>query len=348
MLIKKAPDIPSSDITSKAAYLKRREFLGAVGVTAAAAVTGVLSHDTPAQAAGGEPLTITSRMVTTTDKISPLKDISSYNNFFEFGSEKTDAMRNSGRFKPAPWSVAVEGLCNKPGTYTLEDILKPHALEERVYRMRCVEAWSMVIPWDGFPLGDLLARFEPKNEAKFVEFTTVWRPAEMPGQQVRFPMPLLPWPYREGLRMDEAMHPLTLIAVGMWGETLLNPEWSAAALSRALEVRVQEHQVHREDSVRRQTTALLLAGRLRLPLWVLGERQPECRPPGVVAEEGTSARRFPRAADLDVQRLRRPGRVDVRRDGLEAEFLSYASARLIAPPAVRWRNAVPMRAPITR
>ena len=222
MTIRRTPTIPSSDITSKTTYLKRREFLEAIGGTAAAALTGVLAHPAPSEAAGADKLTIANRIVTTTDRISPLKDISSYNNFFEFGSEKTDAMRNSGRFKTAPWSVVVEGLCDKPGTYTLEDILKPHAIEERVYRMRCVEAWSMVIPWDGFSLGDLLKRFGPKNDAKFVEFTTVWRPGEMPGQQVRFPMPLLPWPYREGLRMDEAMHPLTMLSVGMWGESLLN------------------------------------------------------------------------------------------------------------------------------
>ena len=215
--------IPSSEITPKGLYLRRREFLQAAGVTAAAALTGVLGAETAGEAAG-EKLTITKKMVTTTDKVASLKDISSYNNFVEFGSEKSDPMRYAGRFKPAPWSVAVEGLCGKPGTYRLEDILKPHPLEERIYRLRCVEAWSMVIPWDGFPLGDLLKRFEPKSEARFVEFTTVWRPSEMAGQQVQLPKPLLPWPYKEGLRWDEAMHPLTIVAVGMWGESLPNQD----------------------------------------------------------------------------------------------------------------------------
>ena len=221
MLISKAPDIRSSEITPKALYMRRREFLQAAGVTTAAALTGVLGSGREA-AAGGEKLAVTARMVTTTDKIAPLKDIRSYNNFFEFGQEKSDPQRYAGRFKPVPWTVAVEGLCAKPGVYTLDDILKPHPLEERIYRLRCVEAWSMVIPWVGFPLGDLLKRFEPAGRARFLEFITVYRPEEMPGQQVRFPKPLLPWPYKEGLRMDEAMHPLAIIAVGIYGETLAN------------------------------------------------------------------------------------------------------------------------------
>lgn len=222
MLIKKGGGIPSSEITPKSLYLKRREFLQAAGFTSAAGLTGLLGSETTGEAAAGEKLTVISRMVTTTARITPLKDISSYNNFYEFGSQREDPRRYSARFKTSPWSIAVEGLCGKPGNYAVEDILKPHPLEERVYRFRCVEGWSMVVPWDGFPLADLLKRFEPKTDATFVEFTTVWRPSEMPGQQARFEQPILPWPYREGLRMDEAMHPLTIMAVGMWGETLMN------------------------------------------------------------------------------------------------------------------------------
>jgi sulfoxide reductase catalytic subunit YedY len=169
----------------------------------------------------GKPLHITSKMVTTTDAFTPYNAATQYNNFYEFGIDKDDPGRNAGVFKPLPWSVTVDGECAKPGTYTLEDILRPHALEERVYRMRCVEGWSMVIPWVGFPLRDLLKRFEPNANTRFVEFTTVLRPTEMVGQRQRFP-PILPWPYKEGLRLDEAMHPLTLIAVGVYGETLPN------------------------------------------------------------------------------------------------------------------------------
>jgi sulfoxide reductase catalytic subunit YedY len=128
-------------------------------------------------------------MVTTTDPVSTRDTITTFNNFYEFGTDKSDPAKNSKTFKPRPWSVAVEGLCNKPGSYTLEDILKPHAIEERIYRHRCVEGWSIVVPWDGFPLGDLLKRFEPTGGAKFVEFTTVLRPEEMLGQRPAVALP---------------------------------------------------------------------------------------------------------------------------------------------------------------
>jgi sulfoxide reductase catalytic subunit YedY len=204
MRVKRAGDIRSSEITPQSLYMRRREFLGAL-----------------AAVAGFDKLMPVDRLVTTTDTQTPQSVVTSYNNFYEFGSDKSDPARLSGAFKPKPWSVAVDGLCGKPGTYTLEDFLKPHAIEERVYRMRCVEGWSMVIPWDGFSLADCLKRFVPSSSAKFVEFTSVYRPEEMPGQRSRFPR-VLPWPYTEGLRMDEAMHPLAILAVGLYGETLLN------------------------------------------------------------------------------------------------------------------------------
>jgi sulfoxide reductase catalytic subunit YedY len=204
MLVKGATDIRSSEITPQSLYLRRRDFLGAI----------------IALAGFGDTLTPTTRMVTTTDTPTPQSAVTSYNNFYEFGSDKSGPARNSAAFKPTPWSIIVEGLCDKPGTYRLEDFLKPYTIEERVYRMRCVEGWSMVIPWDGFPLGECLKRFEPSSTAKYVEFTSVYRPQEMPGQRL-FPR-LLPWPYREGLRMDEALHPLAILAVGLYGETLLN------------------------------------------------------------------------------------------------------------------------------
>jgi len=219
MLIKKAPDVAPSEITPESLYLRRREFLQAAGLTAAAAVTGALGMETSADAAPAlEKLTVPKKMVTTTEEQNSFKDITTYNNFYEFGADKEDPSQYSGNFKPKPWSVVVEGECAKPGTFTLEDILKPHPLEERVYRMRCVEAWSMVIPWVGFPLGDLLKRFEPNGNAKFVQFFTIVRPEEMPGQRRR----ILSWPYTEGLRMDEAMHPLAIMAVGLYGQTLPN------------------------------------------------------------------------------------------------------------------------------
>jgi sulfoxide reductase catalytic subunit YedY len=153
-----------------------------------------------------------------TDSPNSYEDITTYNNFYEFGTDKDDPAKNSGKFRPKPWSVAVTGEVGRPGTYTLEDLLKPHAVEERIYRLRCVEAWSMVIPWLGFPLGELLKRFEPTSRAKYVAFKTVLRPKEMPGQR----FPVLEWPYVEGLRIDEAMHPLTILATGLYGKPLPN------------------------------------------------------------------------------------------------------------------------------
>ncbi|HEY7448803.1 MAG TPA: protein-methionine-sulfoxide reductase catalytic subunit MsrP [Vicinamibacterales bacterium] len=221
MLIKERPDVAPSEITPRHLYLRRREFLRSVGGTAAAALASAFGYPMELAAQAGSKLPVSRRMVTTSDALTPYEDVTTYTNFYEFGSDKSDPARNSHVFKSRPWSVAVEGECAKPGSYTLEDILRPHPLEERVYRMRCVEGWSMVIPWLGFPLADLLKRFEPTGQAKFVEFTTVLRPEEMVGQRRRFPR-LLNWPYTEGLRMDEAMHPLTIMAAGLYGETLLN------------------------------------------------------------------------------------------------------------------------------
>jgi methionine sulfoxide reductase catalytic subunit len=218
MLIRKAPDVCSSEITPKRLYCDRRQILRLLGMATASIVAPVHAETAPGR---GRPLHVTSRTVTTADGITPYNAVTQYNNFYEFGIDKDDPARNAGAFKPLPWSVTVDGECAKPGTYILEDILRPHSLEERVYRMRCVEGWSMVIPWVGFPLRDLLKRFEPNGNARFIEFTSVLRPTEMVGQRQRFPA-ILPWPYKEGLRVDEAMHPLTLIAVGVYEETLPN------------------------------------------------------------------------------------------------------------------------------
>jgi sulfoxide reductase catalytic subunit YedY len=151
-------------------------------------------------------------------EMTSYEDATSYNNFYEFGTDKDDPKRNAQNFKTKPWSVKVEGLVNKRATYQLEDFVKPHTLQERLYRHRCVEGWSMVIPWLGFPMADLIKRVEPQGSAKYVEFTTLNDPQQMPG--LRFPV--LDWPYVEGLRMDEAMHPLTIFVVGMYGKTLPN------------------------------------------------------------------------------------------------------------------------------
>jgi sulfoxide reductase catalytic subunit YedY len=154
----------------------------------------------------------------TDEEMTPFADVTTYNNFYEFGTGKNDPSRNAHDFKIDPWSVKVSGECGKPGTYTLEDMLKPHTFEERIYRHRCVEAWSMVIPWIGIPMADLLNRFEPNGNAKYVAFKTLVDPNQMPAQKSRFAT--IDWPYQEGLRMDEAMHPLTIMAVGLYDDIL--------------------------------------------------------------------------------------------------------------------------------
>ena len=218
MLMRTEPTIRPSEITEERLYLDRRSFIRqSVGV-AAGGVAGALFGAGTAAAQTTLPDVRKSPLSTTGEKLNSFEDISSYNNFYEFGTDKSDPKNNSGRFKPAPWTVRIDGDVAKPGDYALEDLLKWFPLEERVYRLRCVEAWSMVIPWVGFPLAALLKRVEPTSRARFVEFVTVQRPSEMPG--LRYPV--LQWPYREGLRLDEAQHPLTLLAVGLYGKTLLN------------------------------------------------------------------------------------------------------------------------------
>jgi methionine sulfoxide reductase catalytic subunit len=201
-----------SEITPPDRYYSRRELLGGL------AAAGAIGVGLP-QVGAAEPLKATKNpRLSLKEEPNSFEDITTYNNFYEFGTDKADPARRAGKFKTQPWTVTVSGEAAKTGTFTLEDILKPHALEERVYRLRCVEAWSMVVPWVGFPLGDLLRRFEPTSKAKYVAFKTVLRPNEMPGQR----FPVLDWPYVEGLRMDEAMHPLAIMAVGLYGQTLPN------------------------------------------------------------------------------------------------------------------------------
>ncbi|HJQ19843.1 MAG TPA: protein-methionine-sulfoxide reductase catalytic subunit MsrP [Gemmatimonadaceae bacterium] len=218
MIIRRPDDIASSEITPERDYLRRREFVRAAGLAVAGAlvaprVLAACASDDERQSSGD--VTSAAR---DDDKPNTYEEITSYNNYYEFGTDKTDPHDNAGGFHPAPWRVRVDGLCRKGGDYALDDLLKPQLAVERVYRLRCVEAWSMVIPWQGIPLADMLKRFEPQPGAKFVAFTTVFRPSEMPGQR----RPVLPWPYVEGLRMDEAMHPLTLMATGLYGKPLPN------------------------------------------------------------------------------------------------------------------------------
>jgi len=211
--IRKASDVRASEITPKPVFLDRRRFL------VAGAGAAVLPFALAGSAEAGARLPgVVKGPFSTDEEQTPYGSVTSYNNFYEFGSGKGDPARNSRDFKPKPWSVAIEGAVAKPAVYDFEDLIRPYRLEERVYRLRCVEAWSMVVPWVGIPLGDLIRRLEPASNAKYVAFETLYDPKRMPGQRRR----VLDWPYVEGLRMDEAMHPLTLLAVGLYGMELPN------------------------------------------------------------------------------------------------------------------------------
>lgn len=224
MLIRKPDDITSSEITSKSLYLNRRTFLAGAAALAGAAIAGdrLLDIRSPQQKVfANTKLDITKKQdYAGGEKQTPLKDITNYNNFYEFGTDKYSPAREAQKLKTRPWTVKIEGAVAKPQTLDIDSITKMAPLEERIYRMRCVEGWSMVIPWAGFPLNELIKRVQPTSKAKYVEFVTLNDPGQMPGVSV----PVLNWPYTEALRMDEAMHPLTLLTFGMYGEVLPNQD----------------------------------------------------------------------------------------------------------------------------
>lgn len=206
MLIRKPDDIKAEEITPESVYIDRRKFIGTSAAGFAAVALGTATSRLLAQPGPQD------------DELTSYESITTYNNFYEFGTGKADPARNAHTLRPRPWTVTIEGEVNNPGEYDLDDLLRGHTPQERVYRMRCVEAWSMVIPWMGIPLADIIARLEPNSRAKYVEFETLLDPVQMPGQRRR----VINWPYIEGLRMDEATHPLTIIAVGLYGRELPN------------------------------------------------------------------------------------------------------------------------------
>ena len=212
------PRIAPSEITPEEVYFSRRALLAGALTAGVSTLARAADDGPPASAA---PLSFTPNpRYSVTEAANKYEEITTYNNFYEFGTYKEDPSRNARNFRTQPWNVRVDGEAEVRGNFTLEDILKGQSLEERVYRFRCVEAWSLVVPWVGFPLASLLARFKPTSRAKYVEFTTLLDPNRMPGQRVA----VLDWPYVEGLRMDEAMHPLTLMVVGLYGRTLPNQD----------------------------------------------------------------------------------------------------------------------------
>jgi sulfoxide reductase catalytic subunit YedY len=222
MLIKtKSPtDIPTSEITPESVFIDRRRFLQTAAVAGAGIAVPALIPGRGAEAATPKaPLdNLIKSKYSTAEELTTFKSVTTYNNFYEFGVDKGAPARHADTLKTKPWTVAVKGEAAKTGTYDYEDIVKPHRLEERIYRFRCVEAWSMVIPWVGIPLADVLKRLEPTSKAKYVAFETLLDPKQMPGQRRDY----IEWPYREGLRIDEAMHPLVLLAVGLYGREMPN------------------------------------------------------------------------------------------------------------------------------
>jgi sulfoxide reductase catalytic subunit YedY len=214
MLIRSPTDIPPSEITPPEIYRERRRFMQGMGGLAAGAALGAA----PEAGAGVKLAGVRPSAYRLDEAKTPYKDVTTYNNFYEFGTGKGDPAQNAGSLITRPWTVAIEGEVGNPKSYDIDALLKLTPLEERVYRMRCVEGWSMVIPWVGFPLREIIRRAAPTGNAKYVEFVTLSDPRQMPGQRSR----VLDWPYVEGLRLDEAMHPLTVLAVGLFGEVLPN------------------------------------------------------------------------------------------------------------------------------
>ena len=218
MLIKNRPDIRPSEITSKENYLNRREFMRAGSIASGLALAGPALGAVVPEARRAVLADVGQSEFSTDEVPNSYEDITTYNNYYEFGTGKADPYRNSGDFEPRPWSITVDGHAEKTGTIDFDDFIKPFSLEERIYRMRCVEAWSMVIPWVGISLAEVVKHFQPTSKAKYVAFETLHDPTRMVGQRRR----PLEWPYREGLTIAEATHPLTILAVGIYGESLPN------------------------------------------------------------------------------------------------------------------------------
>ena len=208
MLIKNASDFCASEITSEVNYLNRRQFINSAALTGSGLLLGAGCSDAKLPDSSPDAELVP----------NPLEDIMTYNNFYEFGLGKGDPAKYSGSFQPQPWSVTIDGEAEITGTFGYEDIIGPHTIEERIYRLRCVEAWSMIVPWNGISLGELLKRFKPTSKARYVAFETIVRPSEMPGQRAG----VLDFPYVEGLTIEEAMHPLTILATGVYGIDLPN------------------------------------------------------------------------------------------------------------------------------
>jgi sulfoxide reductase catalytic subunit YedY len=297
----------ASEITPRAVFEARRALLKGLAAGAGLATLPAMAQVArPGRLAAlpGARSAVAGAM--TMEKPTAYNDVTAYNNFYEFGTDKADPARRAETLKPRPWTVAVEGEVKKPGSYDLDSLLKLATQEERIYRLRCVEGWSMVIPWVGYSLSELVKRVEPTGNAKFVQFVTLADRAQMPGLRSS----VLDWPYAEGLRLDEAMHPLAMLAFGLYGEVLPNQNGAPVRLVG---------QVDRQDPLRRQAAEDQLGAGSVERVRLLLERQPEGRPPALEpGQRAPDRRRRPvreAAPDADVQRLRVAGRAALCRHG---------------------------------
>ena len=310
MLIKRPDDIKPSEITAKKDFLNRRRFMRESAAGVIAVSTPLLL---PGSAQAGNKLNdVVKSAYQLDDELTPYDDITSYNNFYEFGTGKSDPVENSQDFKTKPWGLEVWGECENPGNFNLEDFINPHTLEERVYRLRCVEAWSMVIPWVGIPLAPVLKRFKPTSKAKYVAFKTLLDPEQMPGQRRGF----LDWPYVEGLRIDEAMNELSLLSVGLYGEELPNQngapirlvvpwKYGFKSIKSIVSIVFTEHEP--------PTTWNISAPR---EYGFYSNVNPTVKPSPLEPEERTAYRRLVQEGNPHVQRLRGAGSQPVHRHGL--------------------------------
>jgi methionine sulfoxide reductase catalytic subunit len=288
MLLKKSPDLRYSEVTPQSTYLNRRRFLAAVPLAGAALLT------TRAKAAA--KLSAIKGPFSTDEKPTPYQDVASYNNFYEFGTAKDQPSKNAGRLKTSPWTIAVEGAVAKPQVFDLADVMKMASLEERIYRHRCVEAWSIVVPWIGFPLNVLIKAVEPTAKAKFVAFQSLYDSKYMLSERFAG----IAFPYVEGLRLDEAMHPLALLCFGMYGQELPNQDGAPVRLVVPWKYGFQEHQVHRENQVRREGAAHHLESFQLARIRFLFECEPHRRSSPLEPGLRTPPGRVPQAQDPHV------------------------------------------------
>ncbi len=332
MPIKKKSDLTYADVTPKGLYMGRRNFLlGLLATTGA--VEAYKKYPWLVSAAGplgSMPVKIGNlnhgpySKDNIDEKVTPPQDVTHYNNYYEFGTDKADPAKNSKNFVTTPWAVSVEGEVKTPRKFTIDEIMKLAPLEERIYRHRCVEAWSIVVPWIGYSLSVILKTVEPTPAAKFVAFESYFDKKQMPLWRYAG----IDLPYVEGLRMDEAMHPLALLCVGMYGETLAQSGRRSGPRGDPLEIWVQERQIHRKDPFRHQSASHHLEYRERARIRLLFQRESKGRPSALEPGPRTpSRRRLFRSPhrDAHVQRLRRSGRQHVYRHGPEEILLGSES-----------------------